>query len=128
MAVLLYGSKSWNVPKAETAALEGFHVVAARNLTGMRRRQLTNGTWHYPSSHHVLHVGRLHNVVEYVEVRRRGVMKKIKDRSVLEMLRQAQQQRGLSPRQYWHELPMDVELDAAAFGNSDNRDNLGARA
>ena len=33
MAVLLYRSKNWKVPKAEMEALEGFHVAAARNLT-----------------------------------------------------------------------------------------------
>ena len=44
MAVLLYGSKSWNVPTAEMAALEGFHVATALNLTGMRTQQLPNGS------------------------------------------------------------------------------------
>ena len=128
MAVLLYGSESWNVPTAEMAALEGFHVAAARNLTGMRPRQLPNGTWHYPVSRHVLRAAHLHKVVEYVGVRRRGIMKKIADRPVLDLIRGAQRQRGSPPKQYWHELPMDMELDAAAFGDSVDRDSPGAEA
>ena len=66
MAGLLSWSESWNVPKAEMSALEGFHVAAAHNLTGMRPRQLPNRKWYYPSSHHVLRAVRLHKVVEYV--------------------------------------------------------------
>ena len=89
MALLLYGSESWNVPTAEMTALEGFYVVAARNLTDMRPRQLSNGRWYYPSSHHVLRVARLHKVVEYMGVRRQGIIKKVNDRPVLDLLRQA---------------------------------------
>ena len=50
MSVLLYGNESWNVPTTKMAALEGFHVVAVRNLTGMRPWQLPNGKWHYRPS------------------------------------------------------------------------------
>ena len=94
----------------------------------VRPRQLPNGKWYYPSLHHVLCATCLHTVVEYVGVRCRGVMKKTKDRPVLELLQQAQQQRGLPPRQYWHKLPMFMEMDAAAFGDSVGRDNPGAGA
>ena len=38
MAVLLYGGGSWNVSKEGMAALEGFHVAAARNLISMHPR------------------------------------------------------------------------------------------
>ena len=87
IAVLLYGSESWNVPTAKMVALEGFHVAVACNLTGMHPQQLPNGKWYYPSSHHVLHAARLHKIVEYAGVRRRGIMKKVKDRQVLKLLR-----------------------------------------
>jgi hypothetical protein len=86
LSVLLYGSESWNVPKAEMAALEGFHVAAACHLTGMRPRQLPSGAWHYPSSNQVLRAARLHKVVEYVGVRRRQIMRKMKDHPVLELI------------------------------------------
>ena len=35
-AVLLYGSKTWVVSTYNLRALKGFHVEAARRLTGMR--------------------------------------------------------------------------------------------
>ena len=98
MAVLVYRRESWNVPTAKMTALKGFHVAAELNLTGMCPRHLPNGTCHYPSSHHVLRAVRMHTVVEYVGVRRQGIMKKVKDCPVLGLLRQAQQQRGSPPR------------------------------
>ena len=38
-AVLLYRSKSWVLPDAQLARLEGLHVERARRLTGMRPRK-----------------------------------------------------------------------------------------
>ena len=38
--VLLYGSKSWVVSPSALRELEGFHVEAARRLTGMRPRKV----------------------------------------------------------------------------------------
>ena len=38
-AVLLYGSESWVVSAYDLRALEGFHVEAARRLTGMRPKK-----------------------------------------------------------------------------------------
>ena len=35
-AILLYGSKSWGFPPSALKFLEGFHVEAARQMTGMR--------------------------------------------------------------------------------------------
>ena len=55
-------------------------------------------------------------------------MQKIKGYSVLDLIRQARRQQGSPPRKYWHELLMDMELDAAAFGDSVNGDTQGARA
>ena len=128
MTELLYGSKSWNVPKAKMTSLNCFHVAVVRNLTGGFSRQLPNGKWYYLNSHHVLRAARLHKVVKYVGVRIRGILREIKDHPVVELLRQAQQQRRLPSRQSWYELSMDMELDAAAFGNSVSRDIQGAGA
>ena len=35
-AVLLYGSETWVIPPHDLRVLEGFHVEAARRITGMR--------------------------------------------------------------------------------------------
>ena len=39
-SVLLYGSESWVVSPSTLRELEGFHVEAARRLTGMRPRKV----------------------------------------------------------------------------------------
>ena len=48
-AVLLYGSETWVTPPHELRALEGFHVEAARRITGMRPTK-RGETWVYPKS------------------------------------------------------------------------------
>jgi hypothetical protein len=40
-AVLLYGSELWNLPLSGMRILEGFHVEAARQLTGMSPQRRT---------------------------------------------------------------------------------------
>ena len=39
-SVLLYGSENWVVSPSALRELEGFHVEAARRLTGMRPRKV----------------------------------------------------------------------------------------
>ena len=53
-------------------------------------------------------------------------MRKIKDCPVLELCRQAQYQQGSELWQHWRKLPMYMELDAAAFDNSIEREGAGA--
>ena len=43
-AILLYGSETWVAPPHELRALEGFHVEAARRITGMRPKK-RGETW-----------------------------------------------------------------------------------
>ena len=43
-AVLLYGSKTWVIPAHDVRVLNGFHVEAARRLTGMRPKK-RGETW-----------------------------------------------------------------------------------
>ena len=48
-AVILYGSESWCLPSLALEVLEGFHVEAARRITGMRS-QKRGTTWDIPKS------------------------------------------------------------------------------
>ena len=57
-SVLLYGSESWVVSPSTLRELEGFHVEAARRLTGMRSRKV-KGEWVYPHSADVLATAHL---------------------------------------------------------------------
>ena len=119
MAVLLYGSETWVLPAAEMRALEGFHVAAARILTGMRPKQRRNGTWVYPKSKEVLAKAKLRTIEEYIAVRRTTISKKIAERPVLRLCKAARRQRGTAPRTYWWEQELDFTLDNERQGDAD---------
>ena len=78
-AVLLYGSKSWSISAYDLRALEGFHVEAARRLTGMRPTK-RGETWVYPHSVDVLRAAHLRKIRESIARRRQTVLQAIADR------------------------------------------------
>ena len=85
-AVLLYGSESWVVSPYDLRALKGFHVEAARRLTGMRPAK-RGDVWVYPKSADVLREARLKTIGEYIAKRRQTVLRTIADRPILEECR-----------------------------------------
>ena len=120
-SVLLYGSESWVVSPAALRELEGFHVEAARRLTGMRPRKVA-GTWVYLHSADVLAVAHLQTVAHYIQVRRHTVHNTIRDRDVLKEFRGAERRRGTPPRLFWAAQDMTEperwEYGAAREGNA----------
>ena len=90
-------------------ALEGFHVEAARRLTGMRPSK-RGETWVYPKSADVLRAARLRTVREYIAWRRQTVRQAIADRPILEECRRAERRRGSPARLYWWEQEFGEEL------------------
>ena len=110
MSVLLYGSETWCLPQAEMRALEGFHVAAARVLTGMRPKQAKDGTWTYPHTEEVLKRAGLRTISEYIGQRRTSIARKIRTRPIMAMCEGAERRRGTPPRQYWREQDLEVEL------------------
>ena len=56
LAVLLYGSTSWNLLPSGMQLLEGFHVEVTHRLTGMYPQRQTTRPWIYPTFKEVLHV------------------------------------------------------------------------
>ena len=117
MAVLLYGSETWCLPHAEMKALEGFHVAAARILTGMRPKQKRDGSWVYPHSADVLRKAGLHSISDYIGQRRSHIARKIAARPVLAECRGAEGRRGPPPRQYWWQQDLEVELPPLEGGD-----------
>lgn len=113
-AILLFGSETWNLSPSAMKCLEGFHVRAARRMTGLQPRREPDGTWTYQSSEKVLEAAGLHTIQHYVEVRRNTVLKFILDRPIFEFCREASRQRGTSNRQYWWEQSLDLEAARAA--------------
>ena len=99
-AVLLYGSESWVPSTFDLRALKGFHVEAARRLTGMRPTK-RGETWVYPKSAEVLRAARLRTIGDYIDRRRQTVLQAIADRPILEECRGAERRRGSPTRLYW---------------------------
>ena len=107
-AVLLYGSETWVTPPHDLRAMEGFHVEAARRITGMRPEKRGH-RWVYPKPVRVRRAARVKTIAEYITDRRRNILLTIADRPILEECRRAERRRGSPPRLYWWE--QEVELD-----------------
>ena len=85
---LLYGSETWVLPPSGLKCLEGFHVKAARRLTGIRSR-MVKGEWVYPHSVDMLKAAGLCTVAECIARRRTNIAKTIEGRKILEECRGA---------------------------------------
>ena len=111
---LLYGSETWVLPPSGLRALEGFHVEAARRLTGMKPKRV-NGVWEYPHSADVLEAAGLSTIADTIAKRRSNIAKTIEGRQILKECREAERRRGSPPRIMW----WDQELDFIEEGGSD---------
>ena len=110
-AVLLFGSETWNLTPSSMKRLEGFHLQAAwRMARKYKPRKEPDGTWMYPSSEDVLKEVGLFTIAHYVEVRRQTIASFIVNRPIFDFCMEGEQKRGTSPRQYWWEQPMDLEV------------------
>ena len=54
--------------------LEGFHVKAARRMTGLLPKKV-GGSWKFPKAKTVLAAASLHNIAHYVQVRMACIMR-----------------------------------------------------
>ncbi len=67
-AVLLYGSKMWNLMKAVLALLEGFHVRATYRMAQVHRPKWVAGNrWEYPKRSDVLEECGMATMQYYLE-------------------------------------------------------------
>ena len=79
-AVLLYGSETWCVTDTARRPLEGFHVEAARRITGKKPYKIKKGgeeVWIYPHSADVLAAAGLRPLRHYIDKRRATIAKTI---------------------------------------------------
>ena len=109
-AILLYGSATWNLTPTALRSLEGFHLRAARRMTGMMPTKGANNIWQYPSSAEVLEKAGLNIVEHYVGVRRQTIAAFIVNRPIFDMCTDGERMQGSSPsRQFWWEQTLDLE-------------------
>lgn len=73
MAVLLFGSETWNLAPASLKHLEGFHIQAAWRMAGTGPWLNPDGSWTYPDTEEVMKEVGLHSISQYVEVRRQHI-------------------------------------------------------
>ena len=90
-AVLLFGIETWCLAPAALKRLEGFHVKAARRMTGLLPK-MTGGTWKYPKTKTVLAAAGLHTIEHYVQVRRARIMRWVVDRPIMELCRSVEKE------------------------------------
>ena len=108
-AVLLFGSEMWNLTPSALKCLEGFHIRAARRMSGMMPvKDASTSVWNHPASADVLEAAGLYTVKEYIEVRRQTIAAFIVNRPIFNLCRGGRR-RGSSNRQFWWEQPFDLE-------------------
>ena len=99
-AILLYGSKTWCLTDIAQRPLDGFHVEAARHITGKMPRKVRRGgdeeQWVYPhtADADVLAAAGLHPLRHYINERRHIIWKSVRRRPILEACIGAQRREG----------------------------------
>jgi len=115
-AVLLFGSETWNLTPSAMKQLEGFHKKAAWRMAKINTVRLDpeTQTWQYPSTEDVFEEVGLFSIEHYINVRRQTIANYIVHRPIFPMCTGAGRRRGSSPRQFWWDQPMDLELARAS--------------
>ena len=109
-AVLLYGSETWCLTDAARRPLDGFHVEAARRLTGKRPYKIGKGEaerWVYPHSADVLRAAGLRPLRHYIDKRRATIAKTIRDRPILGECQRVERLEGTPCRLLWWQQILD---------------------
>jgi hypothetical protein len=68
-AVLLYKSETWSLSPTSIKRLEGFHIRAAWQMSGLRPEKKPNGSWSYLCSKDVLDVASMYTIAHYMDMR-----------------------------------------------------------
>jgi hypothetical protein len=109
-AILLYGSKTWNLSASALARLEGFHIrVEYRMAREHQPRRGANHDWIYPKLADVLEECGMRMIAEYIRKQRDTIAMYVVTRPILEACREGEWRRGSMPRQWWWEQLMSFE-------------------
>ncbi len=100
-AVLLYGSKTWNLTKSALAGLEGFHVRAAYKMAREHRpKKGANRDRVYPKTADVLEECGMVTISVYIQSCRQTITMYVATRPVFEACMKGKRRRGSMPRQW----------------------------
>ncbi len=113
-AVLLYGSKTWNLTKAVLARLEGFYVRAPYHMTQVHwPRWVAGNQWEYPKTSGILEECGMATMQHYIQKRRAAIAIYIADYPILKACQQGERKHGSHPRQWWWEQAMCLDINNA---------------
>ncbi len=122
MAVLLFGSETWNLAPSSLKRLEGFHHRAAWRMVGTGPWLNPDGSWTYPNTEAVMKEVGLRSISHYVEVRRQHIFNFIVNRPILDLCRESVRKRGSSPRLFWWDQPLTLADNLPAGVDDDGAD------
>ena len=101
-AVLLYGSKLWNLTTVMMKKLEGLYSTAAYRMTRTHTpRENNDGSWIYPASKDVFEEVGLHPIGHYIRVRRNSIIEFVATRPVYEFCKSTERKPGTSHHRKW---------------------------
>jgi hypothetical protein len=73
-AILLYGTKMWNLTNLALARLEGFHICAAYKMARKHQpKRGANGVWVYPKMADVLEECAMATIATYIQSRHQTI-------------------------------------------------------
>jgi hypothetical protein len=108
--VFLYGSKMWVLSKAIMARLKGFYICAVYWMAKKHvPHQGPHHQWVYLSSDKVLKECWMRTIQHYIDVWRKTIARYVVGSSIFAEFREADQRRGLVPRQGWWEQRMCLD-------------------
>ncbi len=118
-AVLLYGSKTWNLTKSALARLEGFHIRTAYKMAREHwPKKGANREWVYPKTADVLEECGMVTIAAYIQSCRQTIAMYVATRPVFEACMKSEQRGGSMPHQWWWEQPMCLDAINATGSNA----------
>ena len=120
MAVLLFGSETWNLAPSSLKRLEGFHIRAAWRMAGKGPRLNPDGSWTYPDTEEVMKEVGLRSISQYVEVRRHHIFNFIVNRPIFDLCKEGVRKRGSSHRLFWWDQPVSLADDLPVGVDNDD--------
>ena len=94
------GSETWNLSPSAMKCIEGFHLKAARRMTGVGHKRGAHGAWDYPLSKDVLEAAGLYTIKTYIDVRHQIIVAFIVNRPIFDLCQRGVRKRGSSPANF----------------------------
>ncbi len=101
MAMLLFGSETWNLAPSSLKRLEGFHIRAAWRMAGKGPWLNPDGSWTYPDTEEVMKEVGLRSISQYVEVRRQHIFNFIVNRPIFDLCKEGTTYSGGTSLCHW---------------------------